>query len=354
MQKAPSRPSSSLILRTWFKDLAISMGIGGLILVPILIASSFVEEPAYKNTIDYSWSIEAQEHTLPADDLELTGWVTSWDGIEGVRSRRYVSDSRTYVEVKFEAHWPLTASSDGSSSASLEDFQERMKAELPNFGYEEPTGTGKKSQAPFKVHTTALGWVVRCFLLASVGFLVRARRSWVLRSQETAGVLGSPVSAGMCLLWGSPAGLGFSILGYATYIWTGDSVPYSGLYFWALFMHPVFTVIVVFLTVTIVPIGQEVFLRHHLYARMSAAGSGVKGALISSCLPALFLAALPSAALMLFAQGLASCWLYRKTGRLLVPILLSATITACFFALAMGLPGDMDSWLQETMSQLLK
>jgi membrane protease YdiL (CAAX protease family) len=119
-------------------------------------------------------------------------------------------------------------------------------------------------------------------------------------------------------------------------------------------MHPVFTMIVVFLTITIVPIGQEVFLRHHLYARMSAAGSGVKGALISSCLPGLFLAALPSAALMLFAQGLASCWLYKKTGRLLVPILLSATITACFFALDLGMPGDMDSWLQETMSQLLK
>lgn len=354
MQEAPSKPSSSRVLQTWFRDLAISMGIGGLLLVPILIAGSFVGESAHKNTIDYSWRVGAQEHVLPADDLELTSWVTSWDGIEGVQSRRYVSDSRTYVEVNFNAHWPLTTSSDGSSSASLEDFQERMKAELPNFGYEQPTGTGKRSQSPFKVNTTALGWVIRCFLLASVAFIVRARRSWVLRSQETAGVLSSPVSTGKCLLLGIPAGLGFSILGYAICIWSGDRGPYSGLYFWARFMHPVFTMIVVFLTITIVPIGQEVFLRHHLYARMSAAGSGVKGALISSCLPGLFLAALPSAALMLFAQGLASCWLYKKTGRLLVPILLSATITACFFALDLGMPGDMDSWLQETMSQLLK
>lgn len=354
MQQASQPLSGSAVLRRWFRDFATSMGIGAVLLVPILIVRALAEEGPTRCTIGVSWGTDAEAGSLPADDGQLELWAAALPYIEKARFMRQETEGIIWLELKFDADWTSDGDSGAGVKPPLAAFAERYEAQLLECGYGRPTAKHKSSQSPFTIHIGVLGWIMNCFLLASVGFLIRGKRSWVLRGQETAGSLGSPATTGKCLLWGAGLGVVFFFLGYASFTVTGNPVPHGVFYFWAFFAHPILQLIVGILAVTVVSLGQELFLRHHLYARMHAAGRGVQGALLSSCLPALFLVAMPLGAVLLFCQGLVCCWLYRRTGRLLTPLLVTCTATAGFFALILGLPFDLDTTLQGLMDRTLQ
>lgn len=347
MQQASQPISGPLVLRRWVRDLATSMGIGAILLVPILIVQALAGEDPTQCTIGVSWGTDAEAGSLPADDGQLELWAVALPYIEEARFRRQETEGVIWLELKFDAYWTNDGDSGVDAKPPFTAFIEKYEAQLVECGYGMPTAKHKSSQSPFTIHMGVFGWIMNCFLLASVGFLIRGKRSWVLRGQETAGSLGSPATTGKCLLWGAGLGLVFFFLGYATFTVTGNPVPHGAFYFWVNFADPILQLIVGILAVTVVSLGQELFFRHHLYARMHAAGRGVQGALLSSCLPALFLFAMPLGAVLLFCQGLVCCWLYRLTGRLLTPLLVTCTSTAGVFALILGLPFDLDTSLQD-------
>ena len=351
MQQATPPLSRSSVLGGWLRDLAVSMGIGAALLVPILFALTFLPEDPTRCVVEAGWQLGSEEHVLPSGDEQLEQWVGALEGIERVRSRRFEVEGDAWLELRFDAHW----SSDVHSPAlpDLDAFGELLEAQLPELGYGRPSMWSRSSRSPFVFSPALSGWVYFCFLLASVGFLLLGRRSWSRRDEETAGCLAPPASTKRCLLLGVPLGLVFFLAGYALFVLTGDPAPHSALWAFTQFIPPVPGLIASILAVAVVPLAQELFFRHHLYARMRAAGGAVRGALLSSILPALFLVAMPLGAALVFCQGLVCCRLYRSTGRLLAPVLLTSTASACFVALSLGLPGDLDSWLKGMVEQAL-
>jgi membrane protease YdiL (CAAX protease family) len=98
-----------------------------------------------------------------------------------------------------------------------------------------------------------------------------------------------------------------------------------------LFSTTLVKALVSFVAVGAVPLSRELFFRHQLYLRAAAAGHGRRAALVSSAMFALPMILMPVAYLVMFVQGLACCAMYRRTGRLAVPLIVSVVATGLAF-----------------------
>lgn len=105
--------------------------------------------------------------------------------------------------------------------------------------------------------------------------------------------------------------------------------------------------------ILVVPVAHELFFRQGLFASAAAGGNVRSAAIIASIVPALSLILAPLTAFLVFCMGLANCWLLRRTGRLLAPVVCSTVATAAGFLILWLTIRDAPS-LSESIGDLMK
>lgn len=308
----------SQVLRPWLGQLAICWVLAGVILVPVAMisADSIAENriPWVKFTFEPRSAEQAKK--LPADDEALRAWAIPL-AYGNVRIKRETDD-------------------DGGLELSVQFQSQQDFANVPwqDLGYDLNSGTRSGTRWTAMIFEPNFAvWIQRASLIAAVGYLFFGIRSWRRRT-----ISNQTFSTSKTLLWGLGAAVVVSGLGVVASMlpFLGGAYPQTLPWFFEFTFKSVpGTVRTIFCIVGIllVPLAIELFFRQGLYASAAASGHARTGAIVSSLVPALTLFLAPLTALLVVLTGLVNCWLLRRTGRLLAPVVCSTLATAAGFVL---------------------
>ncbi|MEE2889408.1 MAG: CPBP family intramembrane glutamic endopeptidase [Planctomycetota bacterium] len=332
----------SQVLRPWLGQLAICWVLAVVILVPVaMISSDRIAEkkiPWVKFTFEPRSAEQAEK--LPADDAALRAWAIPL-AYGNVRIKRETDD-------------------DGVLGLSVQFQSEQDVPNVPwqDLGYDQNSGTSSGTRWTAMIFEPNFAiWVQRASLVAAVGYLFFGIRSWRRRT-----ISNQTCSTSKALLWGLGAAAVVSGLGVVASMLPvlGGAYPQTLPWFFEFTFKTVpGTVRTIFSIVGIllVPLAIELFFRQGLYASAAASGHARTGAIVSSLVPAMTLFLAPLTALLVVLTGLVNCWLLRRTGRLLAPVVCSTVATAAGFVLLWlllrGAPSPTE-WLNDMWSESQK
>lgn len=307
----------SQVLRPWLGQLAICWVLAVVILVPVaMISSDRIAEkriPWLKFTFEPRSAEQAKK--LPAGDEALRAWAIPL-AYGNVRIKRETDDDATELSVQFQSEQDVAA------------------VPWQDLGYDRNSGTSSRTRWTAMIFEPNFAvWVQRTSLIAAVGYLFFGIRSWRRRT-----ISNQTFSTSKTLLWGLGAAAVVSGLGVVASMlpFLGGTYPQTLPWFFEFTFKTVpGTVRTIFCIVGIllVPLAIELFFRQGLYASAAASGHARTGAIVSSLVPALTLFLAPLTALLVVLTGLVNCWLLRRTGRLLAPVVCSTVATATGFVL---------------------
>ena len=318
------------VLRGWFLDLLKSLAVGLVLLLPVFISDHLRSETVERTeTLELGWRLGDEGLQLPPQARALEEFLVEREEITHCTSREFEREDWAGSPERV-LELVLSVEQKGLSSPSYSDLLSPKMAEL---GYPNWTSLGSVSVSKSGVRLEVGGWIQIAFLLSSAGFLFYGFRSWSSREIELSAAVGTPMGLGRVVLLVGALALVLFGVHFVLLPLLGVHPPYAGLSL-AWYMGPSIMVPVAVLLLGLFVPGQELFLRHQLYARMRDAGRPALGGLLASGLPALILVINPFAAIVLFLQGLLSCWLYSRTGRILAPMLLAWIVAGSAIAMA--------------------
>jgi len=308
MSESPDSLRSIFI--PWLGAYLGSWVFAGIALIPIILFVEAYHKANASRRVDVRWLKKTDRSTFPDDDSGLKAWFDRQENLSRAKVQRSVSEAG---ETKIKISW-----------------RGMMKVDqlpLEKLGYLQPKRRSTSS-AQTKANMGVSGWFIIGSLLACLGYLISGIRAW--RQRAGSNPLGTRVSA-----YCKAAGVGVLIFGLGYLAMLGGALgalpqlaPWAVLIF---FSGTLVKVLVTFVGVCVVPLSWELFFRHRFYLRAAAAGHGRRAALVSSAMFALPLILMPVSCLVLFVQGLACCAMYRRTGRLAAPLILSVVATGLAF-----------------------
>ena len=307
---------SSKLWLPWIVKLAISWLVAGALLTPWYLGEQRAAEAAKIPRFSASYEPRGGVEELPEDDERLRGWAEQ-EASSKVRVAREEDEDGVKVTVSFRAR----------------TVGQELDVPWDELGYDVRRGMTTRSSTTRPVWKVSGGvWVLRGSVLASLGYLMFGLLAWRRRPRAT-----PSATVRRSLLLGSAVGAVVAACSWAASKIPGDWASYPQITPWFFeFLSSggndrlvVFTVV----GVLVVPLAQELFFRQALFARASAAGRPLAGAVVASAVGAVHLWHAPWTALLLFGAGLGSCWVMHRTGRLLAAVASSMVAAGLGFAL---------------------